>query len=224
MLVALCVVGWWLATDGPPTPGDDEAALGIDVSHHQGPIDWSAVETAGVRFAWMKATEGGDWQDPRFAANWAAAGGTGVLRGAYHFFTFCTPGLEQARNFIAHVPREAGTLPPAIDLEFAGNCSQTPGRGELREELDAFIEAVALHYGRDPVLYVTPTSYWTYVAGAGLGLDLWRRSIAEPPRWPVWQPYTVWQYADDGTVAGITGDVDLNVFAGGRAELEAWVE
>src|SRR5437016_13909496 len=72
---------------------------GIDVSHHQGPIDWDAVASDGVTFAYIKASEGGDYQDRRFKENWLGARHAGVLAGAYHFFTFCKDGAAQAENF-----------------------------------------------------------------------------------------------------------------------------
>src|SRR5262245_16273620 len=91
---------------------------GLDVSAHQGNIDWKQVASGPWSFVYIKASEGGDFKDPSFGANWAASGKTGLLRGAYHFFTFCRPGKDQAANFIASVPREAGSLPPVADLEF----------------------------------------------------------------------------------------------------------
>jgi lysozyme len=89
---------------------------GIDISHHQGDVDWKAISTLpNVRFAIMKATEGGDFKDSKFAQNWHRAGNAGIVRGAYHFFSFCRPGKDQARNVRATVPREPGTLPmPSI--------------------------------------------------------------------------------------------------------------
>src|ERR1700754_3700231 len=78
---------------------------GIDVSHHQGAIDWKTVAVQpNVRFVIMKATEGGDHRDSLFAENWQRAGEAGLVRGAYHFFTFCRPGRDQAQNVLATVP------------------------------------------------------------------------------------------------------------------------
>src|SRR5687768_3711582 len=65
---------------------------GIDVSHHQGVIEWSLLSGQGVDFAYIKASEGGDFVDPAFARNWDGAGRAGIRRGAYHFFTLCRSG------------------------------------------------------------------------------------------------------------------------------------
>ena len=94
---------------------------GIDVSHHQKEIDWRKVARDDVAFAFIKATEGGDHRDTRFARNWREAQAAGVKVGAYHFFTFCRSGLDQARNFLGALGPETGTLPAALDLEFGGN-------------------------------------------------------------------------------------------------------
>ena len=74
-------------------------------------------------FAFLKATEGSSLQDVRFAQNWANAQAAGVRVGAYHFFSYDSPGETQADNFISAVPVTPGALPPVVDIEFYGdNC------------------------------------------------------------------------------------------------------
>ncbi|MGD9657375.1 MAG: GH25 family lysozyme, partial [Methylocystis sp.] len=73
----------------PATRSAEFAVHGIDVSKNQGNIDWEQVRDAGVSFAIIKATEGGDRTDSKFAYNWAAAKAAGVPRGAYHFVYWC---------------------------------------------------------------------------------------------------------------------------------------
>ena len=104
---------------------------GIDVSRFQTEIDWQLINNENIRFIFIKATEGADYRDPAFAENWSKSKQTGLIRGAYHFFTFCRAGKEQARNFIETVPVEVEMLPPVIDLEFGGNCSPRPERNVL---------------------------------------------------------------------------------------------
>ncbi|MBM4780597.1 MAG: hypothetical protein GQE15_23105 [Archangiaceae bacterium] len=74
------------------------AVHGIDVSRHNGAIDWSAVASAGVNFAWVKASEGADVRAPRFIGNVTAAEAPQVRSGPYHFFTFCRPGASRPRT------------------------------------------------------------------------------------------------------------------------------
>ena len=100
----LVALGWW--RDSSPAL-ERFPVWGLDVSHHQGVIDWARVtEDRRLRFVFIKATEGGDFRDRRFAENWAAAKRAGLRVGAYHFFTFCTAPELQAQNFLAVVPRD----------------------------------------------------------------------------------------------------------------------
>ena len=125
LLVALGIGGWQYAIRWHP---DDARypSQGIDVSHHQGAIDWKLLPAQGVDFAYIKATEGADHRDTRFFDNWAGAQRARIPHGAYHFFTLCQPGARQAAHFIAVAPREADALPPALDLERMGPCRQGP--------------------------------------------------------------------------------------------------
>lgn len=192
---------------------------GIDVSHHQGAIDWQAVADDQVAFAYLKATEGGDHRDRRFAANSREARAAGLKVGAYHFFTFCRPGADQARNFLAVVPVDPGALPPAVDLEFGGNCGTLPSDVDLRRELEAFLALVEARHGRQAVLYVTPDFLRSY--GHALPMrPLWKRKVVMPPFGG--RPWTFWQFHNRGEVDGIKGPVDLNVFAGDTTAFEAF--
>ena len=82
-------------TGAPPPVGVAEDAVtvcpggsvvqGIDVSEFQGSINWTAVKNAGIKFAFIRVSDG-TYQDPNFASNWAGAKAAGILRGAYQFF------------------------------------------------------------------------------------------------------------------------------------------
>jgi len=124
--------------------------IGVDVSHHQGQIDWRALAGDGIAFAYIKATEGGNFRDTNFASNWAGAAGAGLVRGAYHFFTPCRTGIDQARNFIATVPRDPSALPPAVDAESMGPCSNGAPIGNVAGELGSGSAASSGHrsFGR----------------------------------------------------------------------------
>jgi lysozyme len=191
---------------------------GIDVSEHQEDIDWLAVAGEGLDFAFIKATEGMDHRDGYFARNWEGAREAGMIRGAYHFFTFRSPGSEQARNFIATVPVEEGTLPPTIDLEFYGNSSDVPAKEEVQRELGDFIVEIERHYGRRPVLYVDYDSYQAFVAGEFEDCIIWIRDLSSTPDLGDGRPWFFWQYSSSGRVVGIDGNVDLNVFNGDETE------
>ena len=184
---------------------------GIDVSHHQGAIDWSQLPAQSVDFAYIKATEGGDFRDRLFAANWRGAGEAGIRRGAYHFFTLCRSGADQAANVIATVPREAGMLPIAVDLEYMGNCSRPVTVDQLHAELAAFIRLVEAHYGQPVILYLTREFDEAYRVSARVPRQLWLRRLVLEPNWET-RPWTIWQVSNFRRLRGIEGRVDWNVW------------
>lgn len=196
--------------------------FGVDVSSYQGKVDWSLLKRQGVDFAFLKATEGSSLTDPCFAENWAGAGEAGVLRGAYHFFSYDSPGESQARNFIAAVSAEDFSLPPVVDIEFYGAYLQEPkDRDEVLPILEELLSALEEHYGCKPILYVTERSYQLYVRGAYEDYPLW---VSMPVLAPVWHSWSFWQYSHTGKLQGYDGTqghIDLNVFRGSMAELEA---
>ncbi|MDJ0848851.1 MAG: GH25 family lysozyme [Myxococcota bacterium] len=194
---------------------------GVDVSHHQGRIDWEKVRDAGIDFAFIKATEGQDHRDSRFRENWEEAGRVGLARGAYHFFTFCTPGAAQAENFLTALSGLEAELPPVADVEFAGNCRGWSTIGDIRNELAVFLEQVEVSLGRRPTIYLTNSSHRRIVAARFASFPLWvRNTFFEPSarRYPDWR---FWQFADNARIAGVKGPVDLNVFCCAKADFLA---
>ncbi|MFP4013383.1 MAG: GH25 family lysozyme [Chitinispirillaceae bacterium] len=193
---------------------------GIDVSHHQKSIDWAKVSHSGIHFAYIKATEGKDFRDTLFEHNWRESGKAGVKRGAYHFFTFRSSGRDQARHIIDVVPKEEGTLPPAIDLEFGGNSRNIPSRTDLAVELKECLRMLESHYGVKPVIYATYEAYEEYLTGEYHQYPLWIRDIFRKPDLKDGRNWVIWQYSNRGRMKGIPVYVDQNVFRGSRQELE----
>ncbi len=184
---------------------------GIDVSHYQGEIDWAAVADDGIEFAYIKSTEGGDTVDERFAENWSGARRTGIKVGAYHFFTLCRTGADQAANFLRTVPSGQSDLAPSVDLEFEKNCAARPAVAVLRRELSVFLDRIEQATGRQVLLYVSPPVEAKYAITTTFARPIWERRLFERPEDVDWD---VWQWSNVGRVDGIGGDVDLNV---GRA-------
>ena len=188
---------------------------GIDVSHHQGRIDWPRVGQSGVEFAFIKATEGRDFSDSRFPENWSGADAAGIARGAYHFFTFCTSGKAQAEHFLRIVPPVAGALAPVADVEFVGNCTRHPSMEAVRAELVVFLEEVERAWGAAPIIYTTPEAH-RRLLGAGFERHpLWLRSVFSQPEPDAYGGWSVWQFSETGAVPGIRGPVDLNALRPG---------
>jgi len=193
---------------------------GIDISHHQKTIDWQKLRQENVQFVFIKATEGGDFKDRLFPENWRRAKEAGLVRGAYHFFTFCRPGQDQAQNFIETVPVEPGTLPPVIDFEFGGNCQARPSRANLIQELTEYIAMIEEVYGQTPILYVTYEAYNAYLSGELEHLALWIRDLFWHACLSENRTWLFWQYGNRGKLQGIPTYVDLNVFQGSAEEFK----
>jgi lysozyme len=195
---------------------------GIDVSYWQGNIDWNAARAAGIRFAYIKATEGGDFLDPKFVDNWYAAKRAGVARGAYHFVYWCRPADEQALWFMLNVPPDADALPPVLDVEWnthSKTCPRKVSREEALRTIRTLLTALEAHTGKQPIIYTDPKFHREVLAGEFPGYHFWLRSVAAEPS-EVYQDrrWTFWQFTTTGTVPGVTGRVDRNSFAGTDAD------
>lgn len=199
---------------------------GIDVSRWQGDINWQQARDAGVSFAYIKATEGGDVADPKFQDYWAGSRRAGVARGAYHYFYFCRPAAQQARWFIKHVPRDPNALPHVLDMEWTPHsptCTIRPDGAHVRREAKRFLDMLEAHYGRRPILYATVDFYQETGIGRLQGTEFWLRSVAgHPAQVYPGAGWSFWQYSGTGKVPGISGDVDLNVFRGSPASWLRW--
>jgi lysozyme len=192
-----------------PTPTARHPARGVDVSHHQGAVDWRAVARDRIDFAYLKTTEGSGFTDPRFLENARRAARAGLRVGGYHFFSTCSPGAPQAEHFVSVLAGSAArTLPPAVDLELVGNCAEPPPREELLREVRAFIDVVERERGQRVVVYAFPDFESRYRFAPELDRRQWvRRLGTRPPARDWW----LWQRADDARVTGIEGPADLNV-------------
>ncbi len=197
---------------------------GVDVSSYQGVIDWPTLAAQDIDFAYIKATEGSGHVDERFAENWRAVSATDLYVGAYHFFSYDSPGRTQADNFIATVPMTENALPPVVDLEFYGDKAKHPPTKEaVVPELHNLLEALEQHYGKRPILYVTDTTYLLYVYGQLDDYDIWYRDVITDPPEGHW---AIWQYTNRMKLDGYDGKetfIDMNAFMGTKEEWERFI-
>ncbi len=196
----------------PPSPSPAPAGrIGVDVSHHQGSIDWRRVSADGISFAYLKATEGSTFTDPALTTNWAGARAAGLRVGGYHYFTLCSPPEPQADHFLAAL-RSVGagprSLPPVVDLELIGNCDPPPSRADLLPAVNAFLNRVEQATGRRVVVYVHPDLERSHDLVGELGRRQWVRRLGDRPPPDDWW---LWQRSDSAQVDGIATPVDLDV-------------
>jgi lysozyme len=213
-VVAATMLGLW-------TPWASRYVQGVDVSHHQGAIDWRTLAQQDIAFAYIKATEGATHVDTRFAENWEQVGSTGLYRGAYHFFTLCQPGTRQAANFIAVVPRAAGALPHALDMEHMGPCGEGPTMSDIVGEMRAWLDVVEAHYGTRPLIYTTREFHDAHLRDV-TGERFWIRSLGVSPRFRE-NDWVIWQHHNKARRRGVQGPIDLNAFRGDAEALAAFV-
>lgn len=208
--LVLCLavaVGWfrWLPAYRPALgPGE---SYGIDVSSYQHAIDWQQAARQHISFAYIKATEGATWTDPRFAANWAGARAAGLPHGAYHFYSLCSTGAAQARHFLHVLPATPGGLPPAVDLELPGNCDRRPALRSVAAQLSDFLRLVRQSTGQTAVIYLGSEFAHRYPLALYPRHPLWRRSILRRPP----GNWAIWQVSSFARIRGISTRVDLDV-------------
>ena len=194
---------------------------GIDVSEYQGEIDWQVLSGQDIAFAFIKATEGSQDIDPRFAYNWEQAAKTKIRIGAYHFFSFSSSGATQAANFIAVVNKVDGMLPPVVDIELYGSLKRDPKSAEeVLPDLYDLVKALEDTYRVKPIFYTTKAVYERYLADKFSQYPLWIRSVNTTPSITGW---TFWQYSDRSTLPGYKGKeryIDMNLFHGTAEEFE----
>jgi len=194
---------------------------GIDISHYQGKINWSMLEQTRqgqfpVQFIFMKATEGGDYPDKRFVANFDSAKAHGFIRGAYHFYNPKTDADKQADFFIHSVKLETGDLPPVLDIEMKGKDMK-----KLQADLKLWLRKVEDHYGVKPIIYASYKFKTKYLNDSVFNsypywiAHYYVDSVYYKGDWKFWQ------HTDVGTLPGIKEQVDLNVFNGGLEGLDA---
>ncbi|HEY0384265.1 MAG TPA: glycoside hydrolase family 25 protein [Candidatus Elarobacter sp.] len=211
---------------------------GIDISAYQPNVNFSQVHGAGYSFVYVKATESTGYTSSEFGSQWHGAAAAGMLRGGYHFFDFNASPLAQAAHFLATCPPAKGALPPMLDLETTDGVPPAP---QNVADVAAFLHVVEKATGVRCVLYIN-YGCWSGTLGGTAGFSghpFWAPSYLNgvngppptqstppimqppPPQITAWSTWTFWQYSQTGQVPGIAGAVDLDVFNGSLAQLQA---
>jgi lysozyme len=182
-------------------------SFGIDVSHHNGNINWGQVPD--VEFVYIKATEGATYVDPMFQQNIKGAKAKKLRVGAYHYFRTTSSVQKQFENYKQHVKKSDIDLIPMVDVE---ECKKWPTT-QFQDSLIRFIQLVKSHYGKAPMIYSVNTFYNRYCAPRINNYHLMiGRYGDEEPFIKGRGTYTIWQKSQTGRLAGIAKNVDINVF------------
>ncbi len=195
--------------------------FGIDVSQYQSKINWSEVHLINERFVidyvFVRATMGERKVDTKYMENWEGVESINKIRGAYHYFRPNENSVKQAENFIRTVKLRPGDLPPVLDIE---EHPRRQSMDSLKTGLKRWLNLVEKHYKVKPILYSGDKYYSDFLEKEFSEYPLW---IANYNFW-VEEPkghWDFWQFSEKGSVKGIKGYVDLNLYQKSVEDLEA---
>ncbi|MBI5608115.1 MAG: hypothetical protein HY902_04485, partial [Deltaproteobacteria bacterium] len=204
-------------------PGPDTLP-GIDVSYWQGTIDWAKVKASGKKYVIMRAAHALS-VDTKFDFNWSQCHAQGLHCGVYQFFEPDIDPIKQADLMLSKMGKlKPGDLPPVIDVESVG--SPKVSQAALAAAVGKWITHVKAATGRTPIIY-TGAYFWedNVNSSAYVSNPLWHAqycsnccpNIANP-----WKKWYFWQYSSKGSVSGISGNVDLDIWNGNAAALDTF--
>ena len=181
---------------------------GIDVSHHQGNIDWTTVKKSkpGLSFVYIKSSEGKTYVDPKFKTNAEKASAQGYMVGAYHYFRMTSSPEDQFRNFKKQMDKVHLDLVPMVDVEQ----NDKKSRAEIQKNLKIFLDLLEKAYGKKPMIYGTNSFYNKYCAPEFNDYTLYigkfgaGRPVVTGP-----SHYAIWQFSERGRIKGIPNAVDI---------------
>lgn len=184
---------------------------GIDISKYQGTVDFEKVKASGVKYVFIRATEGNTYQDPSFASNIAAARTAGLATGVYHFYETNDEPLSQLENYKSIVFLRPGDLPPVIDIEKL----HKQDKSNLIKNIQTFLNGLEAHYGAKPILYSGRNFADEYLTQFG-DYPLWlaEYEVGEPKLPREWSNWTFWQWSQSTIINGVDGPVDADRFNG----------
>lgn len=196
-----------------------DAALGIDVSEHQQAVDWDQVRNAGMEFVMIRAgyrgyTEGELYEDSMFRSHLAGAKDAGLKVGVYFFSQATTPEeAEEEAAFVLKLLKKTDLdLPVVYDWEYVSTDARTAAmdRRTLTDCAIAFCEAIE-DAGFDPMVYFNPDlARNMFLLEELTAYDFWLAMYDDQMDFPF--RVDLWQYTHTGSVPGIEGDVDVNLY------------
>lgn len=192
---------------------------GIDISAHNGVVDFDKVASVGMDFVILKATEGATFKDKNFATNYRKARKAGLKVGAYHFFRFDVGGYMQALNLIHSIKGRRLELPVVIDVEEWSN-PRDHTTHDILTRLQTMINTLEAH-GYHVMLYSNKDGFEKFFSQQFAHYPLWLCSFTGAPEAGNMR---LWQFSHVGRVSGVDGKVDINTFNGSAAAWQQWLD
>lgn len=209
----------------------DNRHYGIDVSHHNGKINWNIVASAEepkIEFAFIKATEGESFTSPAFIENWQGISATKLGKGAYHFYRTTKEPQKQAAHFSQTLEQnQFDKLKDCYALDIETNDKKL-NEAEFAEDLGLFIKYMKNDgFITKPYIYTT-SSFWNQnlglagedlLANSNLWIARWYKNTGtvppdknDPGDLPLQATdWHIWQFTSKGSIAGINTEVDIDV-------------
>ncbi len=186
-------------------------SFGIDVSHHQGKIDWEFLLKENkydsiVKFVYCKATEGATFVDKRWQENTKKLLEYRLPHGAYHFFTPLSDPIEQAEHFLRHWKDHELSMPPVLDVEVEFSSNE-----KLIQAMKQWLQIVEEKSGFQPVIYTSLHFYKTKFKDEFKAYKFWIAFYNIKGDFLDDERIIHWQFTKDGELPGIDYKVDFNV-------------
>ena len=187
---------------------------GVDVSRHNGLVNWTQLKNEGVTFAYIKSTEGASHVDIKYSDNYANAKQAELKVGSYHLYTFVKDGSLQAEHFIRNTKVGSKDLIPAIDVEHSKGNKFSNDKDYIQHVI---VELMKLecelydYYGVHPLIYTNKDCYKLYIEKNFPDNKIWMSDLHNEPQIQD-NNWIMWQFSHSGKIDGINGDIDLNYF------------
>tara|TARA_B100001758_G_scaffold242940_1_gene251971 strand:- start:1387 stop:2238 length:852 start_codon:yes stop_codon:yes gene_type:complete len=196
---------------------NSEYIFGIDISHHQGRIDWREMRTSHhpIEFVFIKATEGTTFKDPKFKYNWKNAKKYHYIRGAYHFYSPNSNSTKQFENYKSNVKIKEGDFIPILDIEQEGRL----GSKNLRKGVLNWLKLAEKEYAVKPMIYTNLNFYRKILKGYVDGYPLWIAAY-EGKRRVKNEKWTFHQFTEKVKIKGVDEYVDGSDFRGTIEDLK----
>lgn len=190
--------------------------IGIDVSAYQGTIDWAKVKAGGIQFAILKIIRKDFNRDKQFEANWSGCKANGItVQGVYNYSYATT--VTKARNDARKVAEVLNGRETMVWLDVEDNC-QKGLRSKLIDIINAYGDVIR-SYGLAFGVYTGKSFYNSYIKPyGGVKYPMWiaaygkNKGNMDLKYQPQIENMVGWQYTSKGSVSGVNGNVDMNVW------------
>ncbi len=220
-VLILCLIGVWLAYErytmshGRDIDKSLYPITGIDISQHSGKVDFQEIKNQRIDFIYMKATEGGDYQDPYFENNYLNAKKYNFPVGSYHLFRYNVPAKLQVQNYLNSLKNKSFELPLVADVE-EGKPGEKYEKETVIRELKVFIDELHKAGYKDVIIYTNKKNYSIFIDEELEKYHFWLAHLSKDPFNQV--NWLFWQHWQNKKISGAEGFVDLNTFNGSREE------